>query len=268
MCKIAVKAAESLDVIFLCLLLKGCRFDSLVLCMRRAVLLLKASHGCFFGNLLCVFMMVDTLLCCGHVQAALPFKSKPKVEAPRKHKTLEQKRAIPLEPAERKAVSLYAQLNAIRNEKAEKRRAQQSRRRVVRTGTRWLAGCAWAKREARSDWHAQQRMHTSELVPVASRVLPAKSCSTCRCGRLLKHFRMLCETSYRTSEGMSQMSLPDDAELPLQEHTKKLQATNEWRDAKRKEERKKRCDRIAADLNVLYTLLLSLGNMDTVSTLH
>ena len=70
---------------------------------------------------------------CFPMQAALPFKSKPKVQAPRTRKTLEQKRAIPLEPAERKAVSLYAQLNAIRNEKAEKRRTQQSRRRVVRT---------------------------------------------------------------------------------------------------------------------------------------
>jgi len=38
---------------------------------------------------------------------------------------------VPLEPAERKAVSLFAQLNAIRNEKAEKRRAQQTRRRAV-----------------------------------------------------------------------------------------------------------------------------------------
>ena len=66
------------------------------------------------------------------MQAALPFKSKPKVQAPRKRKTLEQKRAVPLEPAERKAVSLYAQLNAIRNEKADRRRAQQTRRRAVR----------------------------------------------------------------------------------------------------------------------------------------
>ncbi len=98
----------------------------------------KASHCCS-----CRCFVVSTRLyarlCRCRVQAALPFKSKPKIQAPRKRKNLEQKRAIPLEPAERKAVSLYAQLNAIRNEKAEKRRAQQSRRRVVRTGTRWLA---------------------------------------------------------------------------------------------------------------------------------
>ncbi len=37
-------------------------------------------------------------------QAALPFKSKPKVEGKRKRKTLEQKRAVVLEPEERKKV--------------------------------------------------------------------------------------------------------------------------------------------------------------------
>lgn len=37
-------------------------------------------------------------------QASLPFKSKPKEEAKRKRKTLEQKRAVVLEPQERKQV--------------------------------------------------------------------------------------------------------------------------------------------------------------------
>ncbi len=45
---------------------------------------------------------------------------------------------------------------------------------------------------------------------------------------------------------------------PLQEHTKKLQATNEWREAKRKEERKKRCGNVAANLAVLHALLQPL----------
>lgn len=64
-------------------------------------------------------------------QAELPFKSKPKVQAPRKRQSLEQKRAVVLEPEERKAVTLYSQLNAIRNQKAVKRRDQQTRRRGV-----------------------------------------------------------------------------------------------------------------------------------------
>jgi ribosome biogenesis protein BMS1 len=65
-------------------------------------------------------------------QAELPFQSKPKIQAPRKRKSLEQKRAVVLEPEERKAVTLYSQLNAIRNQKAVKRRDQQTRRRGVR----------------------------------------------------------------------------------------------------------------------------------------
>eukprot|EP00775_Hariotina_reticulata_P007582 gene7582-7787_t len=63
------------------------------------------------------------------LQAALPFKSKPKLEMPRKRKTLEQKRAVVLEKDEKKAVSLLQQLNAIRNAKADKRRQQATRRR-------------------------------------------------------------------------------------------------------------------------------------------
>jgi len=66
------------------------------------------------------------------VQAALPYKSKPKVMAPQKRQTLEQKRAVVLEPHERKAVSLVHQLNALRNEKAVKRREKQTRQREVR----------------------------------------------------------------------------------------------------------------------------------------
>jgi len=64
------------------------------------------------------------------LQAALPFKTKPKLEAPRKRKTLEQKRAVVLEPGEKKAYTLLQQLNAIRNEKSKKRREQQDRKRV------------------------------------------------------------------------------------------------------------------------------------------
>ena len=66
------------------------------------------------------------------LQAALPFKSKPKVEAARKHKSLEQKRAVVLEPAERRAYTLVQQLNAVRNDKAGKRRAQSERKKAER----------------------------------------------------------------------------------------------------------------------------------------
>ncbi|CAL8465158.1 g4693 [Coccomyxa elongata] len=67
------------------------------------------------------------------LQAALPFKSKPKVPGARKRPTLEQKRAVVLEPAERRTVALIDQLNALRNEKAAKKRAKQARQREKHT---------------------------------------------------------------------------------------------------------------------------------------
>lgn len=51
------------------------------------------------------------------LQAALPFKSKPKTEGKRTSESLEQKRAVVLEPQERKMYALVQQLNTIRNEK-------------------------------------------------------------------------------------------------------------------------------------------------------
>lgn len=67
------------------------------------------------------------------LQAALPFKSKPKVVASSKGKrpTLEQRRAVVVEKSEKKAISLIAELNRIRNVKAEKRRAKQARQKEV-----------------------------------------------------------------------------------------------------------------------------------------
>lgn len=61
------------------------------------------------------------------LQAALPFKTKPKVESKRNRKSLEQKRAVVLEPKERKVMSVVAQLNAIRNAKAKARQEQRTR---------------------------------------------------------------------------------------------------------------------------------------------
>lgn len=65
------------------------------------------------------------------LQAELPYKSKPKNMAPRKRPTLEQRRAVVLEPGEKKAVTLVQQLNALRNVKEAKRKEQQARKREV-----------------------------------------------------------------------------------------------------------------------------------------
>lgn len=61
------------------------------------------------------------------LQAELPFKSKPKIQVARKHKSLDQKRAIVVEGEEKKKRTLVAQLNAIRNVKAEARREQRKK---------------------------------------------------------------------------------------------------------------------------------------------
>lgn len=90
-----------------------------------------------------------------HIQAALPFKSKPKVPGARKRPTLEQKRAVVLEPAERRTVALIDQLNALRNEKAAKKRAKQARQREVNTSL--LPGSlrfTSSQEEAGQLWHA------------------------------------------------------------------------------------------------------------------
>ncbi|CAM6115965.1 unnamed protein product [Calypogeia fissa] len=65
------------------------------------------------------------------LQAALPFASKPKLQKKRKEATLEAKRAVVLEPHERKVFTLVQQLNTIRKEKAKKRKEQNDKRRKV-----------------------------------------------------------------------------------------------------------------------------------------
>lgn len=81
----------------------------------------------------------------GLPQAALPYKTKPKVEAPRKRKSLEQKRAVVLEADERRRVTLISQLNAIRNQKAAARRDQRARQKEAHA----------KKQEAQEAWRKQ-----------------------------------------------------------------------------------------------------------------
>lgn len=85
------------------------------------------------------------------LQAALPFKTKPKLEAKRKRKSLEQRRAVVVEPEERKAMSLVAQLNAIRNAKAVGRRDQKARHAVKQ------AKAAVAEEEWRAAYNKEER---------------------------------------------------------------------------------------------------------------
>eukprot|EP00891_Asterochloris_glomerata_P004383 jgi/Astpho2/4383/e_gw1.00067.3.1_t len=105
------------------------------------------------------------------LQAELPFKSKPKQQAPRKNPTLDQKRAVKFrEPAEKKAASLVHALSAIRNAKLVKRREQHKRRqkehaKKVAAEEAWRAQYNKEERKKRfrdqgkAEAHAAKRQH-------------------------------------------------------------------------------------------------------------
>ena len=65
------------------------------------------------------------------LQASLPFASKQKAANPRKRKDLDARRAVALDKEGKRAASLVAQLNAIRNVKAAKRLAKQASKRAA-----------------------------------------------------------------------------------------------------------------------------------------
>ena len=65
------------------------------------------------------------------LQAALPFASKQKAAAPRKRKDLDSRRAVALDAEGKRAASLVAQLNAIRNSKAAKKLLKQATKRAA-----------------------------------------------------------------------------------------------------------------------------------------
>lgn len=65
------------------------------------------------------------------LQSALPFSSKPKLQKKQKQPTLEARRAVVLEPHERKIYTLVQQLNTIRNEKVRKRKETDQKRRKL-----------------------------------------------------------------------------------------------------------------------------------------
>ena len=68
----------------------------------------------------------------GVAQAALPFASKPKQQVAAKRANLDQRRAVVREPHERRVAGLIGQLQALRNQRADKRRAANDARRQAR----------------------------------------------------------------------------------------------------------------------------------------
>lgn len=66
------------------------------------------------------------------LQAALPYASKPKLMRKQKSQTYLQKRAVVMEPEERKAVALLQQMRALRKDKVAKRKEKKEERKVER----------------------------------------------------------------------------------------------------------------------------------------
>ncbi len=143
-------------------------------------------------------------------------------------------RALPLDPAEKKAVALYASLAAVRNEKAAKRREQQARRRGVRL---------LEKRETTVWWLASSR---KALQLVAVRLAVRRFCRI--------RFNSLTGSSDPAGLGPASHcaraaanSSGCDAPVTLllrdaspQEQVKKTAAEEAWRSGWNQEQRKKR----------------------------
>jgi len=64
------------------------------------------------------------------LQADLPYASKPKVMKPQKHKTYMQKRAVVMEPEERKAVAMMQQIRAIRKDQITRKKDRKHQKNV------------------------------------------------------------------------------------------------------------------------------------------
>jgi ribosome biogenesis protein BMS1 len=66
------------------------------------------------------------------LESKLPYKSKPKVKRSIKKKTYDTKRAVVMEPKERKMYTMMQQVRTIRNDKIKKRKAKKIEKRAKR----------------------------------------------------------------------------------------------------------------------------------------
>ena len=66
------------------------------------------------------------------LQASLPYASKPKLMKPQRKETYLQKRAVVLEPEEKKAIAVMQQIRAIRKDQVARRREKQNVRKEDR----------------------------------------------------------------------------------------------------------------------------------------
>jgi ribosome biogenesis protein BMS1 len=66
------------------------------------------------------------------LQAALPYASKPKLMVAQRKETYMQKRAVVMEPDEKKAVALLQQIRALRKDQVVRRKAKKDEKKAVR----------------------------------------------------------------------------------------------------------------------------------------
>lgn len=66
------------------------------------------------------------------LQASLPYASKPKLMAPQREQTYLQKRAVVMEPEEKKAVALLQQIRALRKDQVVRRKEKKDEKKAVR----------------------------------------------------------------------------------------------------------------------------------------
>jgi ribosome biogenesis protein BMS1 len=64
----------------------------------------------------------------GKLQASLPYASKPKLMKPQHKQTYMQKRAVVMEPEEKKAIALLQQIRALRKDQVTRRKEKQKER--------------------------------------------------------------------------------------------------------------------------------------------
>lgn len=66
------------------------------------------------------------------LQSSLPYASKPKLMKPQREATYMQKRAVVLEPDEKKAIALLQQIRALRKDQIVRRKEKKDEKRAVR----------------------------------------------------------------------------------------------------------------------------------------
>lgn len=66
------------------------------------------------------------------LQASLPYASKPKEMKPQRKQTYLQKRAVVMEPEEKKAIAIMQQIRALRKDQVARRKEKQSERKEVK----------------------------------------------------------------------------------------------------------------------------------------